>query len=127
MGRETERRDIRGVTYEMSQFGAKQGQKVALRVGRYMGAVLASLGPFEPGKLDTTRLMAVILEKLDEADFEVVTEALAGQTFLIMEGKRVSLASVYDAHFAGKIGALMEWLAWGVAFQFQDFFTELVG
>lgn len=119
--RKTEIRTIRGVEYQITQFGAREGQVVALRVAKYMGKALKEAGSLE----DPLKLASGILGCLDESDFDFVTAALAKATMVKIDGKRTLLSEIYDAHFAGALGAMVEWLAWGVAFNFSDFFSEL--
>lgn len=121
MARKTESKVIGGDRYAVTQLGARQGQAVALRIMR-------AVAPAAVAK-DAGAAIGLLVQNISESDLEYVTNALASGTLLYLEGgtKGVSLDSVYDAHFAGRLGVWSEWLVFAVMTNFADFFDEIRG
>jgi hypothetical protein len=128
MGISTERNLIGDQTYEITTFGAKLGQKVLLRLFKVLGPMAAEI--ISKGAEGIGSGLALAATAATDQDLEFITDALAANTtvMLIATGQNgsgevpVSLAKIYDGHFAGRLDAWALWLGWGIKVNFASFF-----
>ena len=115
--RKLETHAIDGVTYEFRQMGASEGV-----------AFLQMLAPAF-GKLDVKGGGgAAFIASLASVDVNAALAKLAETTTVIgAGGKRAPLPLIYEEHFAGEYGALMEWASKAFEVSFGDFFGRLAG
>ena len=102
-------------TYTITQLGAKKGRAVAVRLAKL-------LAPMAEGE---DRGLSAALQNLSDADLEYVCDAFAALTSVKMERGSPQLDAIFDMHFAGKYGAMVNWLVECVKFNFADFLDEL--
>lgn len=133
MSRETESTTIDGDRYEMTQLGATAGYRLFHRLFTMLGPTfgkvtdaLASDGSIQDVNLSSDAAVAAIealTHHVTERDLDHVINVLKGETHVGVGGseKTVPLAGVFEVHFAGRIGTLFRWLAWGLKVQFASF------
>jgi len=113
-GRETRETTIDGCTYRVTQLGATTGAQVMFRLGRAFAAVMASVSQ---GELD--------LAALSPSDFDwIVVTMKASTKFDLVDTvgggtvRTVDLAPLFDEHFAGRYGQMLEWLKFALEVNF---------
>lgn len=116
---ETKDVEIGGEVYRLTKFGATQAIKVSLRVAKYVGH-MAEAAANSPN--DQATILRV-LGTFSEEDFFAVKDAFADRTVVITGEKTLLLSKVFDTHFAGRGGELLEWFAACIEFQLLDFFA----
>lgn len=114
---ETKDVEIGGEVYRLTKFGATQAIKVSLRVAKYVGH-MAEAAANSPN--DQATILRV-LGTFSEEDFFAVKDAFADRTVVITGEKTLLLSKVFDTHFAGRGGELLEWFAACIEFQLLDF------
>lgn len=82
------------------------------------------------GNLDRNSLATIVHNlagTLSEADFDYLCEAFASGSSVQVESKFVGLseAGVFDLHFAGKYGDLLQWLWFCVEVNFGNFLGDM--
>lgn len=132
--RETKEKQIgeRGYTYHVTQFGAKQGGRVLVRLLKMIGAAAggALKGDDENAfSLEAIgRLLSNLAESVTEQDFDYLCDTFAaasqvsggnfkGPVALTTEG-------LFDLHFAGAYKELGLWLVFAVEVNFGSFLPE---
>ncbi len=116
--RETKSRVIDGVTYEVTQLGAKVGRLVLNRLAKVIGAAADSDTPVA----DFTRA-------LTDEDLTYLCDTFAAMTTCEIPeapGAKPGLAGVFDMHFAARYDAMLQWLWFCVEVNFASF-LERVG
>ena len=121
--REPESRDIEGVTYVVTPIPSSKGIALTLRLGRILGPTLAEVTKLA-GQSDEDvkgRGLAIIgraaeglLERATETELRLVWEPLAENTRVDLGGKRPTLLSVFEVHFAGRLDLFARWLAFAL-------------
>ncbi len=121
----TDSKTIGGLEYRVSQLGAVKGRAVFLRIVKLVGPAIASV--VKGGKIDMKNVDLGDLFKrveLTEEDLTFFCDAFAEKTFVVLPDKKAPrLDHVFDAHFAGKYGDMMQWLVFCVSVNFADFFV----
>ena len=129
---------IDGHRYDMSMLGATASLRLFHRLFRMLGPSVGHLIDSIGAKGKASLLDVDVSSKafvagfeslasaVSESDLEHVVDQLRKQTTLSLpEGKVIPLAQVFDAHFQGRIGAMFQWLAWGLRVQYGDFWSAL--
>lgn len=127
MSRETQAREIAGVTYVVTQLGAKAGLRTLARVTKLLGPVAAGAGG---GSMMGAIVEAV--QRLDPNELIVLVEELEPTTKIEKAiqssgAKSIAVPLDVDSHFAGKVGPMLEWIAFVLEVNYADFFGEIVG
>ncbi len=124
-------------TYTIRQFGTTDGARVMVRllrgaVGPALSGLLGEVASLAPGKrvdlskLDLAGALKEVTGRLNEEDFEYVTAAIVRNTDV--RGKTpevVPLANVYESHFAGRYGLLLQVVWKGLVLNYRSFFDDL--
>jgi hypothetical protein len=123
MAREKQSRSIDGVTYTVTQLPGRASLRTLARVARMFGPVANIAGGLVPAIVDTLR-------KLDLDDVVILAEELAdGATVrasvVTRDRSHVDLPLDLDEHFAGKVGPMLEWIAFALEVNFAPFFADL--
>lgn len=111
----SERRQIGEFTYELTQFGAREGREILALLVRVLGPGLAELGADQSPAVAMGRVAAGITGQ----DFATLTDAVARKTKLILTAQfngsqgttalePFDLAPRFDEHFAGRYGEMIE-------------------
>ena len=122
--REPESRDIEGTSYEVTPLQSSKGIALTLRLGRILGPTLAEVTKLA-GQSDEDvkgRGLAIIgraaeglLERATETELRLVWEPLAESTRVNLgNGKRPTLLSIFEVHFAGRLDLFARWLAFAL-------------
>lgn len=131
MGIEKHKHNISGHTYLLTTFGAKQGQRVLLRLAKILGPAAAEI--VTKGDEGAPAAIQMALSAAAEEDFDYITDAFAESCSLVLTlttaaGSRdadpVPLKGMYDTHFAGRYYDLGSWLFWCIERNFADFFGD---
>jgi hypothetical protein len=129
MGIETRTTEIQGHKYELTLFGAKQGQRVLVRLGKCLGPAAAAL--LEKGSAGgVADAIRQFVHSLGEDDLDYLTEQFAGScnVVLVMTTKAgpkenpQPLSKLYDHHFARRYPAMLAWLGWCISENYASFF-----
>lgn len=104
--RRTEKREIQGSTYEVTQLGAITGSKVFVRVLKLLGPVF------------TTKDTSKLFEALHEEDLTYLCNTFAPLTMVQGQGQ---LDKIFDVHFTGRYMAMLQWLFFNLELNFGDF------
>lgn len=123
--------EVDGVTYELTQFGAKKGMAVLAKVTALVGPALgdAVLNDAK-GTLDMGALVSGLTRALGEHDLYATCMEFAELCRFSVDGgsKFVPLAkpaATFDDHFAGRYVQLLEWVRGCFEANYSGFFDEL--
>lgn len=118
------RKQIGDTLIEVRKLGAKEGLRTLARLTRILGSAAERL---QGGELLAAAVEAV--QRLDLADVDAIVESLercsSEVSVLQPSGKTITTALDVDRHFAGKMGPMLEWIAFAVEVNFGDFFADL--
>jgi hypothetical protein len=125
--RETKQKQIgdRGHVYHVTQFGARHGGRVLVRllkmIGGAAGEALKSEGEFDMQAVGN--VVANLAESVSENDFDFLCDTFAKTTSVEIEGKTIPLTTegIFDLHFAGAYVELGQWLLFAVEVNFGGF------
>lgn len=118
-------KQINGVTYEVKMLPATRGQKLLVRLGQMIGPAMAELTRDGlDAELEGSAFMAAVTALFAHADEHRVDSALKELAEVTLADGR-PLKSIYDVHFAGRMGALARWAAFALQAQYSDFFDDL--
>jgi hypothetical protein len=138
---QTQTKTIDGHTYDVSQFGARTGLQVAVRVFKVVGPAVASLAVLKDlregkgPKMTETQvedLLATVLKTVSETakeeDFLWLADQFASVTKLhgtpdkAGNVAKVDLAPMFDHHFRGRYMAMFQWFVFAGQVNFASFF-----
>jgi hypothetical protein len=129
---ETREKRIGDHTYRVTQFGAKQGRALLVRIvklaGPTFGAMLSSLAQGKHKELDAAlgaglgQGLYELAERLTESEVGGVMDDFAKQTVLVIGDREPRLSDAFDAHFAGKYDEMLLWAAFCLEVNFASFF-----
>ena len=146
MALQAQDREVKGAIYRVHQFKATKGLgmflELAKMVGPSLGILVDGAAPGKDGKVDLASVMSMrisgdvfgkateaLFGRMDTARVQAMIAELAEQTYVNPEpsqgDKFVPLKSIYELHFAGKLGALFAWLKFALEVQFADFLSSL--
>lgn len=123
--------EIQGHKYELTLFGAKQGQRVLVRLGKCLGPAAAAI--LEKGsKGGIPEAIRLFVQSLAPEDLDFLTDQFAGSCKLILmmttaagpQPNPQPLANLYDHHFARRYPAMFTWLAWCISENYSSFFGD---
>lgn len=135
--RETKSKEIgkRGFTYNVTQFGARKGGRIALRLLKILGSA-AGTAMQEGGESDDgfdLKVVGKMVENLSsiltEADYDYLCDEFM-KVSSVTGGKYehntmpLHADGVFDLHFAGEYIELGEWIAFCVEVNFGGFLGE---
>jgi hypothetical protein len=130
--RETKEKQIgeRGFVYHVTQFGAREGGRVLVRllkmVGGAAGAAVESEQDFDMRTVG--KIVSNLAESVSEEDFDTLVATFM-KTTDVSGGAyktRAPLATdgLFDLHFAGAYGELGQWLMFAIEVNFGSFLGE---
>lgn len=141
MAREAQAKQIKEWTYTVHQLPPKKAldllMDLAKMVGPAFGMIVSDVGNLKGvldkdiGDIKTAFLgeaVKVLFSGLDKATVMRSIETLAEVTSVTTEGGQgagANLKTIFDAHFQGNLGALMQWLPFALQVQYDDFFGGL--
>lgn len=124
---EVQEKEIRGRTYRVAQLGSTLGRRTLTRLVQAIGPSLAELIKSEGEGIDlasTAGAIATFSRDLKDADLEYLCSTFAKVTEVQGEDADawLPLDKHLDLHFAGKYGAMFEWLWFCLEVNYSDFF-----
>jgi len=119
-------------TYRVTQFGAKQGRGLLVRLlklaGPSLGATLSSLAQGKHTEVEAALAAGLsqglyeLAERLNEAEVGSVLDDFAKQTVVVIGDREPRLSDVFDAHFAGKYDEMLLWARFCLEVNYASFF-----
>lgn len=144
MGLESKDKTIGDHTYRVYQLPATQGlamfMDLAKMVGPSLGVLIDAAKTEKGGSASLSDLMGTniqgdafgtamtaLVDRFDTAKVQEMISKLREKTEVDISGAGnfVRLGSIYEVHFAGKIGGLLGWLRFALEVQFSDFLSSL--
>ena len=129
--RETKQKQIgtRGHTYHVTQFGARHGGRVLVRLLKMIGGAAGEAMKGDADGFDMRTvggMVSNLAETVNEDDFDYLCDTFAKTTSIELDGKVVSLTTegLFDLHFAGAYIELGQWLLFAVEVNFGGFLGE---
>lgn len=124
MGLEKKTTQIGEFAYEVTQLGAKDGNRVLMKIAKSVGPLFVLAGG---GASLNAAKAAEAVAGLSEDDFAFVVDTLAKKTDVtLQDGKSPSLAVIFDLHFAGRYEDELAWLEFAIEVNFGPFFRGLL-
>lgn len=133
MARENVTRAIDGVDYKVVQLGAKEGNKLFIRLFRILAPTLGTLLENAPpggnlGDIPVDALgpaLSALADKVTEEEFDNLVRKFAPCTMFGKESadRWQPLSDHFDDHFAGRQMACLMWLRFCLEVNFSDFFV----
>ena len=131
MARETVTKVIKGSNYEFSQYGAKQGLKTLLRLGKLIGKPIAlGYAAFQKNEEGVRDVKADILAQAVESlmqnahQDEVLDLCIElSSRNCLCDGKQID----FNSHYEGDFGLMFEVIAAALEVQYGNFFVALSG
>ena len=126
--RETKQKQIgeRGHIYHVTQFGARHGGRVLVRLLKMAGGAIgeALQGADDLDMSVAGKVIANLADTVSEGDYDYLIDTFAKVSAVEIEGKPVPLHNegVLDVHFAGAYVELGQWLAFAIEVNFGNFF-----
>lgn len=121
---ETHDRVISGQVYKITQHGAKEGRKVLARLVQILGKPVAALADGE-GLNALVNAVGAFVAGLTPAEVDYFCDTFAPKTVVQMDGAPVNLHGVFDLHFAGQYGDMLDWLVACIEVNYASFFVAL--
>lgn len=123
--RETKEFVVDGVSYKLTQFGAKKAQATLLSVAKVVGGAIGQAGVEGAGDVQLASILEQFFEKVSQELLDKVCADFA-ELCLYQDGeKEIPLKPHYDNHFAGRTMAWMGWLSECFEANYGDFLSEL--
>lgn len=126
--RETKQKTIgdRGHVYHVTQFGAREGGRVLVRLLKMAGGAIgeAMQGADDLDLSVAGKVIANLAETVSEADYDYLVDTFAKTSAVDIDGKTIPLHTegVLDVHFAGSYVELGQWIAFAIEVNFGNFF-----
>lgn len=124
----------RGYSYTVQQFGAREGGRMLVRLGKLLGKPVGdAVSAGESLQLETVgRVISGLADSITEQDFDQLVDAFSKRTKVTggeYGSKTIPLSTegVLDLHFAGAYGELVSWLMFAIEVNYADFLSGLGG
>lgn len=129
---ESTSKEIGKTKYLLTQFGAKKGRSVLLRLFKVLGPGIGVLAQDTDKVADAIRMLS---ESIKEEDLDYLCDEFAKVTKVYKVAKMASgdteiltdLLPMFDSHFRNAYGEMFMWLAQSIHFNFADFLVEIQG
>jgi len=119
-------------TYRVTQFGAKQGRGLLVRLlklaGPSLGAALSSLAQGQHKEVEAALAAGLsqglyeLAERLTESEVGSMLDDFAKQTVIVLGDREPRLSDVFDAHFAGRYDEMLLWAKFCLEVNYASFF-----
>ena len=114
--REAEVRDIDGFTYEVRPLATTKGLKLMTMLAQVLGT---GVGVVMEGPTGVARAVPSLLDKITDTMLTEVCVMLGERTTVHLGAKKPQLTGeVFEAHFAGRYHALVQWLRFALEVNF---------
>ncbi len=126
--REPQTTTIGAWRYSVKPLPAGQGLALMARLSKMLGPGVAALVAND-GSGAIGRALSGLLERVNPEEVVEIARQLAATTEVSQAGAKApaSLAEVFDVHFAGDYGPMMEWLKFALEVNFGPFVAALRG
>ena len=117
------KREIGGDNYEVFMLPPRVSMGMLVDLGKLFGPALESLKN-DDGENSESVYLAVagnLLSHIEKSTLNSVCDKLSEVTHV----NGMPLNKVFDSHFMGKMGALMQWLMFALETQYSDFLGAL--
>ena len=120
--RETTSVTIDGVTFTITQLGAKEGKKVLARISRAVAPVAA----MAKDGVETGDILLKVTESLSDDNLDFFCDTFAKQTRFSEDGgaHEFLLSDKFDDFFAGRYGLMLQWLYASFEANFSRFLAD---
>lgn len=125
MALEKQTRQIGEFSYEVTQFGAKVGNRVLLKVVKSLAPLFMAAAAAGNIKDIDVEGVASAIAGISEDEFEWLVEQFASATEVQIGEQTPTLKKVYDLHFAGKYLDELAWLAFAIEVNYGPFFQDM--
>lgn len=106
-------------TYEITKLPARRGFRLGTQIVKVLGPVIAKLE-------NPSEAIELIADRVNEDQMAEWCEIFAEQTAVILaNGNKQSLKGLFDVHFRGNYGELLEWLWASIEANYASFLAEL--
>lgn len=131
--RETKKKKIgdREYTYHVTQFGAREGGRVLVRLLKMVGGAVGEAVKGEAEHFDMTtvgKMIGNLADTVSEEDFDYLCDTFAKASEVsggeYREPVLLTTDGVFDLHFAGAYVELGQWLLFAVEVNFGSFLGE---
>jgi len=126
---ETKTFDVDGVTYRVTQFGAKKGRDVLVSVVKVIGpAIGRATNPDAAATVDFGAALVEFCMALDATQLDKLCVDFAAQCEFSTDGERfipLGKQGTFDDHFAGRYLQLTQWLKGCFEVNYAGFFSGL--
>lgn len=122
---ETER-EIDGVRFRMTPLGFAKARRIFVRLTKIAGPAMAKAAP--QGASDLADAMAVLTEKVSDADLEDLAETFGDCTRFSQDGDAwpfLNKANREALFSGGRLMLFFQWLAFALEVNYSDFFEWL--
>jgi hypothetical protein len=136
MAIETRERRIGDHTYRVTQFGAKQGRAMLVRlvklggpgVGSFVGGVGRGDAMESALALGVGDALHDLAGRLNEAEIASMMDEFAKFTVLVQSADvELRLSDILDDHFAGAYDEMLQWVRFALEVNFASFFVGTKG
>jgi hypothetical protein len=128
MSREAVQFEVDGVTYTLTQFGAKKGQTLLLTCAKIVGPALGKAASSGYGDVQLGGMLEELFDGLDEPTMERICADFSEACLFDANGKTgLPLKAHYDDHFAGRYLQMLQWLRECFKVNYGDFLNGLQG
>ncbi len=124
--RTPQRRTIGSHTYEVIPLGATEGSAVLARVLKVAGPVVEKLAGAE-GDNTGPAAFAALATNVTPEDMLFFCNTFSRFTTVDIGVKWPKLSDIFDEHFAGNYGELLQWLSFAVETNYASFFGGGLG
>lgn len=124
---------IDGFTYEVTQLGATDGQRLLVKLSKILlpavGALVkgsdAKIADMDLASVDIDSAAKALAASLSPDEFDAIAASMSASTEIWGPGFGDAGAPMprhFDEHFAGRYVAMLKWLAFALKVNFADFF-----
>lgn len=123
----TDTTTIDGYRYSVAQLGSSEGRRILVKLTRLLGPALGRLVGGEGRPSDAvSEAIAEFSAGANEDDLEDLCRTFGQSTELDVDGKPMLLnLDMQELHFAGRYGAMFQWLGFCLRVNYADFFVSV--
>lgn len=126
--REPQEKTIDGTKYRVAPLPASKGLAILTMITKVVGPSLVAAPSLAALAGGAAELFGDVCERLDEAQVERLSKAMAGHTLVEAspgKGGLVPLGDHFDLHFAGDYGAMLQWMQFALEVNYGGFFDAV--
>ncbi len=118
--------EIDGYTYKVTPAPATVSLRAAARVANVIGPMVAGLRASEDEAGAFARALSFFLRSPELGDhLDALCAMFAPHTQVFKDGKSFTLSKAFDQHFAGRLDALLKWLAFSLKVNLATFLAAV--